>query len=180
MAPHLAAPGMSAGPSIRAESPDDRPAVTALVTAAFGRQTEAELVERLREAGALAISLVAVADDDVVGHIAFSPISIGGVQAGQRWLGLAPLAVLPGRQRQGIGAALMDAGLDAAERAGADLVVVLGEPAHYGRFGFVPASRYGLALPWPVPEEAFMARLAGTERPPAGMVRYHPAFDAAV
>jgi putative acetyltransferase len=93
-------------------------------------------------------------------------------------LGLGPLAVRPNRQRAGIGAALMQAALAAGDRGGTELIVVLGEPDYYGRFGFEPASRHGLGLPWPVPDEAFMARLATARAPPPGMVGYHPAFGA--
>ena len=178
MAPDLASHAMSADLAIRPEDPADRAAITALVAAAFGRDEEASLVERLREAGALTISLVASLGAEAVGHVALSPVSIGGVSPGRRWLGLGPLAVRPDRQRAGIGAALMQAALAAGDRDGTELIVVLGEPGYYGRFGFAPASRHGLSLPWPVPDEAFMARLAADRIPPPGLIGYHPAFDA--
>jgi putative acetyltransferase len=180
MAPRLARIAVSAGPEFRPETAGDEAAIRALVTAAFGREAEAILIDRLREARALTISLVATIADELVGHVALSPVSIAGESAGQHWLGLGPIAVRPDRQRRGIGAALMQASLAAADSSGTELIVVLGEPGYYTRFGFAPASRHGLTLPWPVPDEAFMARLAVGRTLPAGMVAYHPAFDAAV
>lgn len=170
---------MSGGFRVRPEREGDAGAIATVVREAFGREAEAGLVGDLREAGALEVSLVAEAEDGaIVGQVALSPVTIDGVDGGGRWLGLAPLAVRADRQRQGIGAALVLGGLAAADANGAGLVVVLGEPAYYARSGFAPAARHGLAAPWPVPEEAFMARLAaGAEAPPAGMVRYHAAFD---
>jgi putative acetyltransferase len=174
---------VSGGFRVRPEREGDAGAIAAVVRDAFGREVEAGLVDALREAGVLAVSLVAEGDDGaLVGHVALSPVTIVGVDGEGRWLGLAPLAVRPDRQRQGIGAALVLDALAAADARGAGLVVLLGEPAYYARFGFAPAVRHGLAAQWPVPEEAFMARLlaAGGEAPPAGVVRYHAAFDRLV
>jgi putative acetyltransferase len=180
VAPDLAGLAVTTDLVIRPEGPADRSSITRLVAAAFGRDEEARLIERLRDAGALTISLVATFGDDLVGHVALSPVSIAGAAPGRRWLGLGPLAVRPDRQRAGIGTALMQAALAAGDRGGTELIVLLGEPAYYGRFGFEPARRHGLGLPWPVPDEAFMARLATAQVPPPGVVGYHPAFDATV
>jgi putative acetyltransferase len=174
----LACRALTADLAIRLEGPADRSSITRLVATACGRDEEAHLIERPREAGALTISLVATTGDDLLGHVALSPVSIAGAALERRWLGLGPLAVRPNRQRAGIGAALMQAALAAGDRGGTELIVVLGEPDYYGRFGFEPASRHGLGLPWPVPDEAFMARLATARAPPPGMVGYHPAFGA--
>lgn len=163
---------------IRPEREGEAAGIAALVAAAFGRDAEATLVDQLRAAGALAASLVAEDDDgSLAGHVGLSPVTADGTDGDGRWLGLAPLAVRPDRQGGGIGTALVRAALAWAEAGGAEVVLVLGEPAYYGRLGFAPASRHGLAAPWRVPEEAFMARLLGQGRPPAGTVRYHPAFD---
>lgn len=177
------------GYRIRSEAPGDAAAIAAAVAAAFGqppegRPGEADLVAALRAAGALTLSLVAEAPDGtVIGYIAFSPVTIdgaGGV-AGEGLLGLAPLAVVPAWQGRGVGAALVAAGLARARDRGAGLVVVLGEPAYYRRFGFRPAAGWGLAWEHPAPPEAFMALelRPGAARPSVrpGALRYHPAFD---
>ena len=172
---------MSAGVRVRPERDGEAATVAALVAAAFGREAEALLVDWLRAAGVLAVSLVAEDYDGLlVGHVALSPVTVDGMDGGGRWFGLAPLAVRPDRQRRGIGATLARAALAWAEAEGAEVVVVLGEPAYYGRLGFAPASRHGLAAQWPVPDEAFMARVGDGAWVPAGVVRYHPAFDGLV
>ena len=158
--------------------PGDTPAITAVVTAAFRRTDEAVLVDRLRAAGRLTLELIARESDRLVGHVAFSAVGIGASPGDGRWWALAPLAVVPDRQRRGIGAALVRAGLDAAGRAGVTLVLVLGDPAHYGRFGFAPAARLGLRCPYPAPPDHFMAWHRGAP-PPCGTVAYAPEFPAA-
>jgi putative acetyltransferase len=120
---------------------------------------EADLVERLREACASALSLVAE-DDTIVGHILFTPVVVEG--AGRRviGMGLAPMAVLPDRQRQGIGSALVRRGLEVLRDRGCPFVVVVGHPEYYPRFGFERASVHGLASQWEgVRDEAFMVSI---------------------
>ncbi|KGX22891.1 acetyltransferase family protein [Burkholderia pseudomallei] len=135
---------------------------------------ERRIVDALRVDGRLSVSLVAVRDGRLVGHVAFSPVAIGA--GGEGWHGLAPLAVWPGCQRQGIGAALVRAGLDALRRAGARGCVVLGEPAYYARFGFGPAG--DIVFPQ-APPDALMALPFGEHAPrPAGELRYHASFYA--
>jgi putative acetyltransferase len=162
--------------AIRDETPADVAAVRAVNTAAFERDAEALLVDRLRDAGALALSLVAALDDRVVGHVAFSPVTIDGVAGA---LGLAPVAVAPVYQRRAIGSRLVEEGLARLRERGVGAVVVLGHPAYYPRFGFVPASRFGLRYGEPVPDEAFMAaELApGALVNASGVARYRPEFD---
>jgi putative acetyltransferase len=155
----------------------DAEAIAALVTEAFGRDDEATLVERLRAAGRLCCELVVEADSGIVGHIAFSPVRIDNDGGEGRWWGLAPLAVAPAQQRRGLGGELVRAGLEAARRAGATLVVVLGEPAYYGRFGFAPAGRLGLACVYPAPPDYFMACRPVAACLPSGTVHYDAAFD---
>jgi putative acetyltransferase len=161
--------------NIRPEQPADLPAIRALVTVAFGQAAEADLVDRLRAAGALAHSLVAEQNGAIVGHIALSPVSVqGAFMPGV--LGLAPLAVDPQHQRRGIGAALVEAALASGRAEAAKLVVVLGEPAYYRRFGFRPAAGLGLTCPWPETGEAFQALVLAPPAP-RGLVRYHRAFE---
>ncbi|MBX3026458.1 N-acetyltransferase [bacterium] len=166
---------------IRPETAADHAAVSTVTRAAFGQAAEAELVARLRAAGAAVVSLVAEETRaGVVGHILFSPVRLDPEPpAPPRWLGLAPLAVLPPRQRQGVGSALVRAGLEAARAAGATAVVVLGHPDYYPRFGFAPASRVGLRCVYGAPDEAFMALalVPGGFGGQRGLVRYAPAFD---
>jgi putative acetyltransferase len=175
--------------TIRPERLEDAPAVHEVNRLAFGRAAEAELVdaliEALRRAAGPWISLVAEAGGRVVGHIFFSPVTIEG-EAGPRAgesgsppaMGLGPMAVLPGCQNRGIGSELARAGLEACRRAGHLVVVVLGHPRFYPRFGFVPARPRGLRCEYDVSDDVFMVAelepgaLAGC----SGLVRYHPEF----
>jgi putative acetyltransferase len=143
-------------------------------TAAFGRGDEAALVDRLRARARLYLGLVAVHGDGVVGHIVFTPVTLHCYQAPYTILALAPMAVRPDRQRQGIGSALVREGLAACRAAGHDVVVVVGHPAFYPRFGFVPARPLGLLSEPAFPDEAFMvAELTpGALRGRRGVVLY--------
>ena len=143
--------------TIHYERPDDRPAVREVNELAFGRPAEAELVDRLRERGKVTLSLVAVENDQVVGHILFSRVRIGSAGESVAAVGLAPMAVLPAFQNRGIGSQLVRNGLDECRRAGCAAVVVLGHPHFYPRFGFVPASRYDIRCEYQVRDEVFMA-----------------------
>lgn len=166
------------GVSVRPEVPSDAAAVYELNRRAFGCDDEARLVEALRGTADI-VSLVADLRGEVVGHILFTPVTIGGQPGPPRALGLGPMAVLPELQNRGIGSRLVRAGLDAARRAGYEVVVVVGHPAFYPRFGFMPASRKGLRCEYAVPDEAFMV----TELEPAalrgrsGIVQYLPVFS---
>lgn len=163
---------------IRPEQPADSDAIRALTTEAFATAphssgTEAAIVDALRAAAALTLSLVAVEGNKIVGHVAFSPVTIDGAERG--WLGLGPVSVKPGRQRGGIGSGLIREGLRRLREMGAGGCVLLGDPAYYGRFSF--AADPALVLEG-VPPEYFMRVSFGAELP-AGTVRYHTAFDGA-
>ena len=161
--------------TIRPERDGDAEAIHAVTAAAFRSAAEANLVDALRQQRASIISLVADAGALVVGHILFSPVTLGGADLGI--LGLAPMAVSPERQRQGIGSELVRAGLDAARVRGAAAVVLVGHPAFYPRFGFIPASRFGLRCEYDVPDDVFMAlELDPGALRTGGFIRYHPAF----
>ena len=163
--------------TIRNERADDIPSIRAVVHAAFGSAGEADLVEGLRRSSALTLSAVAVVGSRVVGHVAFSPVTIGGSHLA---LALAPVAVAPDCQRQGIGSALIRWGLEECRRLEHGVVIVVGEPAYYPWFGFTPASPFGIQCPFPVPPEAFMVLelSPGAASGCRGMVRYRPEFDS--
>src|SRR5690606_6248725 len=144
----------------------------AFASAPHASGTEHRIVDALRAAGALSISLVAVEGGRVVGHVAISPVQVDGGPPG--WFGLGPLSVTPARQGRGVGAALVRDALARLRAMGAAGCVLLGDPAYYGRFGFQPAAP--LVLP-DVPPEYFQA-IAFSGVRPAGVVRYHPAFGA--
>jgi len=162
--------------AIRDEGPADVAAVHDVERLAFDRAGEADLVDRLRADGALAVSLVAALDGRIVGHVAFSPVAIEGARD---VVGLGPVAVVPPLQTCAIGARLVEEGLARARERGARAAVVLGHPDYYPRFGFVVSTCFGVRYP-DVPEEAFMAAelVPGGLEAASGMVRYHPAFDA--
>ena len=162
---------------IRHERPQDISTITALTVAAFASQehsshTEQFIVNALRRSQQLTISLVAVLDEDIVGHVAASPVTISS--GAQGWFGIGPISVWPDRQGQGIGSALMQAALAELQQLGAMGCVVLGDPGYYSRFGF--AVHAGLELHG-VPPQYFQALSFGTALP-QGSVQYHAAFEA--
>jgi len=163
-------------PAIRPETNADIPEIHAVVRAAFGQPGEADLVDALRRSGALTLSVVAMIDGRIVGHIAFSPITIAGEQLA---LALAPMAVAPHCQRQGIGSALIQWALEECRRLEHKVIIVVGEPAYYGRFGFVPASPLGIECPFAVTPDAFMVLelSPGAAKACRGMISYRPEFD---
>jgi putative acetyltransferase len=142
--------------TIRTETIQDIQAIDRVVVSAFPTNAEAALVHALRTAGKLRVSLVAEQSGRVVGHVAFSPVTLEPPHRSIHLLGLAPLAVLPEFQRQGIGSELIERGLEACRNLKIDSVVVLGHPEFYGRFGFRPASGFGLRNEYGA-GDAFMA-----------------------
>ena len=162
---------------VRPECPADIPTIFAVTEAAFrtaahSAGTEQFIVDALRRAGALAVSLVAVAEGRVIGHVAVSPVALSGGEPG--WYGLGPISVLPAQQRTGIGSQLMHAAMQALREKGAAGCLLVGDPAYYLRFGFRPAT--GLEYPG-VPPEYFMAVSFGATLP-QGVATFHPAFGA--
>ncbi len=161
----------------RPEKSSDHAAIAAVVAAAFGQDEVAELINALRAAQALAISLVAVDDGEIVCHIAFSPATIETDASIDQALILAPLAVAPNHQRQGIGGELVHAGLQACRRTEHRLAFVLGDPAYYHRFGFILAEPRGLVWEHGA-AQAFQVQGFHGDVPyfSRGIVRLHPAF----
>ena len=166
---------------IRDERAQDITAIHRLNKEAFGSDTEANLVDSLRTSDVPMISLVAVNNETVVGHILFTPMNDADGNA-IPVAGLAPMAVLPAYQNQGIGSALVREGLECCQVAGYQAVVVLGHPAYYPRFGFLSASHFDIQSQYDVPDEAFMALelKAGALDRISGTVKYHSVFDEAV
>ena len=164
---------------IRQERPADYEAVyevvkTAFATAEHSDGTEQDLVAALRHSPSFIpeLSLVAVLDGKIVGHILFTKVTVGG----RTELALAPLSVLPACQRQGIGQALMAEGHCIAKRLGFDYSIVLGHPGYYPKAGYRPASLYGIKKPFEVPDESFMALKLN---PSAGVLNGTVKYDAA-
>jgi putative acetyltransferase len=160
---------------IRTESTDDDSAIHAVTKRAFNgaphsEGSEPNIIRSLRMADALTVSLVADEDGVVVGHIAFSPVTIS--DGSGAWYGLGPVSVEPNRQRQGIGSHLVRAGVHRLRELAAQGCVVVGDPRYYSRFGFRVCP--GLIYPG-VPPEYFMALPLGTKKP-QGEVAYHSAF----
>jgi len=162
---------------IRAETSADAQAIEAVTACAFTdaphtSHSEQHVINALRRAGQLAVSLVAEADGAIIGHVAISPVSISDGSMG--WFGLGPISVLPEHQGRGIGSQLMREALRLLRGRGASGCVVLGEPQYYGRFGF--QANPDLVLPG-VPTEYFRA-ISFDASKPRGTVRYHEAFNA--
>jgi putative acetyltransferase len=160
---------------IRDERPGDVAAIRDVNRLAFRQDQEANIVDALRSNGASLLSLVAAAGDRVVGHIMYSAVSVEGVVGA----GLAPMAVHPEYQRQGIGSALVDAGTARLRERGCPFIVVLGHADFYPRFGFRPASSFGIRCEWDVPDEVFMVLVldAATMRGVRGLATYRPEFS---
>lgn len=165
-------------PVVRVETEADREAVREINELAFGEAVEADLVDALRRGAGPRISLVAEEGGRIVGHIFFSPVTVGEGGAEFEALALGPMAVLPEFQRRGVGSALVREGLAQCLRLGHEVVFVVGHPEFYPRFGFVPARAKGLACEYDVPDEVFMvAELrSGALAGRGGLVRYGPEF----
>lgn len=163
------------GVTIRPERPGEEAVIHALTAAAFATAPvadgdEQEIVDRLRAAGDLAVSLVAVDGGEIVGHVAFSPAVPG--EAGPGWYALGPISVRPDRQRRGIGSALVREGLSRLAALGARGCVLVGDPDYYGRFGFLSDGR----LTCGGIDTRYVQRLVLVPSAPEGEVRFAPGF----
>lgn len=160
---------------VRAERPDDIPAVRDVNRRAFGQDQEANIVDALRANGAALLSLVAVHGGRVVGHVMYSPLTVGSTGGAA----LGPMAVDPDHQRRGIGSLLIEAGTSRLRSAGVPFVIVVGHAHFYPRFGFTPASAFGITCEWELPDEVFMIQIldggaAGSLR---GLAHYRHEFS---
>jgi putative acetyltransferase len=169
---------------IRKEKLEDIEAIRVVVERAFGGTDEVILVDRLREAGKATISLVATENEQVIGHILFSLVTLESdkddtIDTPVAAIGLAPLAVLPELQNRSIGSLLTQAGLDECRKAGYECAVVLGHPHYYPRFGFVPSVRYHIKSEFDVSDETFMVLelKEGALQNRAGIIKYQPEFN---
>ncbi|MBD0371022.1 MAG: N-acetyltransferase [Pyrinomonadaceae bacterium] len=160
---------------IREESPGDVAAIRDVNKRAFGQDQEGNIVDALRSNGAALLSFVATLNDQVVGHIMYSPITVGEVTGAA----LGPMALLPEHQRQGIGSRLVEAGNRMLKETGCPFIIVLGHADYYPRFGFKPASAHGIKCEWEVPDEVFMllvldeAKMQGV----SGLAKYRHEFS---
>jgi putative acetyltransferase len=162
--------------TVRRERRDERAAISAVDVAAFGRPDEADLVERLHQEGVVLASFVAEIDGQIVGHILFSRMLIETADVRVAAVALAPMAVTPDRQRRGVGSQLIREGLAWLSGRGEHIVIVLGHPDYYTRFGFSTDRARALASPFP--PEAFMALelVPGALDGIRGSIRYPDAF----
>ena len=160
---------------VREEQPGDVEAIRDVNRLAFGQHQEGEIVDALRANGGVVLSLVAVSNGTIVGHILYSPIVVGGSFTGAA---LGPMAVLPAYQRQGVGSQLVAAGNRRVAEAGCPFVIVLGHPEFYPRFGFTPASTLGVTCEWDVPDDVFMVLILDETKTEgiSGLAQYRSEF----
>jgi putative acetyltransferase len=170
----------------RTERPGDEEGIRDLMVLAFaaselGHHGEADLVDRIRACCPEMISLVAEVDNRLVGHILFTPVAIEGKDREVQGMGLAPMSVLPEFQRQGVGTLLIESGFEILRGARISFVIVLGHPKYYSRFGFVPASTYGITTAFDgIPDEVFMIQILSASAIDVipGVAKYRPVFDS--
>lgn len=163
---------------IREECSEDLAAIREVNQRAFGQEQEGNIVDALRANGAALLSLVALVNGAVVGHIMYSPINVGDA----RGAALGPMAVLPEHQRLGIGSKLVEAGTQKLKDAGWPFIIVLGHADYYPRFGFAPAGGLGITCGWDVPDEAFMVLVLDREKMQnvSGLAKYRHEFTSVV
>jgi len=166
---------------IRPEKIEDYGAIHKVNELAFGGRDEADLIENLRKTDSFIpeLSIVAIQNQGVIGHILFSLIVIKSKKQVTPALALAPMAVHPEFQNKGVGSKLAVQGLEDCRRLGHRIVVVIGHPGYYPRFGFLPARDKGLQVPFPVPDEAFMVLelVPGALKASQGQIIYPPPFQ---
>ena len=164
--------------TIREEVASDIDAIRYVNKQAFGQDRESNLIDALRKNSALSISLVAHSDNSLVGHVAFSPASIINNYTRYEIITLAPLAVLPSHQHQGIGSELVRTGIEYCPALGYEIVVVVGYPEYYRRFGFIHAKSFGIDCEFEVPDEVWMVceLVPGALQDKYGTVYFRPEF----
>lgn len=171
---------MSRQLTVRNEAPSDHADIRRINRVTFDGPDEADLVDALRTNCPDALSLVATDEGTTVGHILFSPVTLITEDGESPGVGLAPMSVVPERQREGIGTQLVEAGLHELRSHGVSFVVVLGHPDYYPRFGFTPTAQFGIRSEFPgIPDDVFMIlSLESDASFKPGTIRYHSAFDA--
>lgn len=164
---------------VRPETAVDAEKVYEVEAAAFGRSAEADLVQKLQQSGIPLISLVATLNDEVAGHILFSPVTVKNESGEFTAVALGPVAVSPNHQNEGVGSELCRTGLAACLQVGHQLVFVLGHAKYYPRFGFAPSAPLGLRCQFNVPDDVFMVTelVPGALQNKQGTVYYHPLFS---
>jgi putative acetyltransferase len=167
---------------IREEQSQDIKPTRDLHKRAFGQTQEADLVEKLRQNCDELLSLVALIQNEVVGHILFTPVIIELENKMVQGMALAPMAVLPEYQRQGIGSELVRTGIEELKTRQCPFVIVLGHAEYYPRFGFEPASRHGIRSEWEVPDDVFMILVLDEPemKSISGVAKYRPEFTEAM
>ena len=162
---------------IREERRDDMAAIREVNKRAFGQDQEANIVDALRANEAVLLSLVATLNDEVVGHIIYSPITVGDKVTGAA---LGPMAVLPEHQRDGIGGKLIEEGTRKLKEAGHPFIIVLGHATYYPRFGFKPATTFGIKCEWDVPDDVFMLLVLDQSKMQdvSGLAKYRHEFSS--
>jgi len=166
--------------NVRAEKKEDIVNVWKINAEAFQTIEEADLVNALRDSGTSYISLVYEKNEELVGHILFTPVKLIGEPSNLKLMGLAPMAVIPNLQNKGIGSSLIKAGIQQCINDGYDAVFVLGHPDYYPKFGFVPSVKYGIKSEYDVPDNVFMALelKEGVLNEAQGTIKYHEAFGS--
>jgi len=167
---------------VREEMPDDVAAIREVNRRAFGQDQEGNIVDALRSNGAALLSLVATLNNRVVGHIMYSPATIGDTTGAADYVpgaALGPMAVLPEHQRHGIGSRLIEAGTQKLRDAACPFIIVLGHANYYPRFGFKPANTYGVQCEWPVPDDVFMLLVLDQSKMQgrSGLAKYRHEFS---
>jgi len=168
---------------IRKEIFQDIDAIRTINEQAFSQSQEAHIVDKLRANCDGLLSLVALQDEKIIGHILFSPVTIGGSIGFLKGMGLAPMAVLPEFQRQGVGSGLVQAGIEILRKSKCPFIIVLGHPEYYPRLGFERASLYGIKSQWEgVPDHAFMILWLEKSRMNhvSGVAKYRDEFNEAM
>jgi len=167
---------------IREQQPHDEKSIRVVNQRAFGQTQEADIVDKLRQNCKDLLSLVATKHNQIVGHILFSPAKIEDENRTIQGMGLAPMAVLPEYQKQGIGSELVRTGIAKLASRRCPFVIVLGHAEYYPRFGFEPASRYGIKSEWEAPDNAFMILVLNESEIQgiSGVAKYRPEFLEAI